>query len=432
MRTHSQTLSSNMVISAPVGRDDFQVAIICALPLEAECVQATFDQVWDKKYGKAEGDYNAYSFGVISGHNVVLAHMPEMGKVSAATVAAGLHSSFKRIRAAFIVGICGAAPFGPDDRSEIILGDVVISETLVQYDLGRQYPTMFQSKANLESSLARPGSEIRSMLAKMKVTSNRLKIQDEILLHTTVLQDSLPRTKYPGAETDRLYQSSYTHKHQANPPTCVICESVPQIFCPRAAEADCDEVGCESKMLVPRQRLPGDHKGSSSASSDPAPQVHLGRIGSADTVMKSAEHRDRVAEELGVIAFEMEGAGAWDHCQNTLVIKGVCDYADSHKNKRWQWFAAATAASCLKALLNDWGLVDQAVLRDSNGSTEGEYCHLMDMVVVSDFSFSLRRSYDGRTTLARTICFKKPSSIGWTQKRDTQYRVNTISSKSAG
>jgi hypothetical protein len=34
-----------------------------------------------------------------------------------------------------------------------------------------------------------------------------------------------------------------------------------------------------------------------------------------------------------------------------LVIRGICDYADSHKNKVWQPYAAATAASYAKELL---------------------------------------------------------------------------------
>jgi hypothetical protein len=36
------------------------------------------------------------------------------------------------------------------------------------------------------------------------------------------------------------------------------------------------------------------------------------------------------------------------------VIKGACDYADSHKNKVWQRYAAATAAACMKAFLDNW------------------------------------------------------------------------------
>ena len=34
-----------------------------------------------------------------------------------------------------------------------------------------------------------------------------------------------------------------------------------------------------------------------------------------------------------------------------VVIRGICDYADSHKNKIWQPYAAATAAAYAKELL---------------------------------------------------------------------------------
>jgi nucleoside phosphorylase len=55
----------------------------------------------------------------------------------------------------------------------------------------------------------------------------------------------------------------------------------------------------------------------------------------------------------------MEGAGVWDNFP-CVVIKGVCDYADSHKNKEWQAYATATAAACMKAFLNDWVPVEKA------------------------------------------------------------------------
>jgi hypothetical protein len=70
-------------------------------------------------------------------------------------------------------------------------------------------------------------------------------------------------------------------------------------------------------------------------------------------VMKSGVHRDRIAGKEGVIAFEMEGAGVWDEVP-CIVVKGVCDYADSHKHKGWQDFAAATAASAAKAMLEQY------------------------------------------------------------------------------
>ncbi|KAF5014190.1 hypothetical protein F66182_14908, partial [Fusarium sp. NRRL 66182] len=66
--------------------------------------------------------------------------------------------------------------------------------------------------------------------------------------------------------------------------------------------------------------------------------------------MKSGEHRDELAKTAQIIGFEMEGAGVADSL-SCLIIKGICDYADSHKNKMWQQYAAASAASCCKAFL---------------------------------------------------------------------------------
>jgi nucleoside phosphorylase len=59
-----------------------------------------------------------------------------------------------------------------------------------------------------------------------------------------------------------------------------------------------------------------------------------------------------------VIAFEMEGAGVWDE-HPAVVIKAARDYADSHKNKDWQAYTAATAAACLKVFLKEWIVPDQ-------------------------------------------------------------------------
>ena len=74
--------------------------------------------------------------------------------------------------------------------------------------------------------------------------------------------------------------------------------------------------------------------------------------------MKWAEGRDRIAKTKSVIAFEMEGVGVWDHFPS-VVIKGVCDYADSHKNDQWHYYAASTAAACMKAFLKEWTAEDR-------------------------------------------------------------------------
>src|ERR1700761_6641873 len=100
----------------PRNRRGFKVAIICALPLEAEKVRSIFDTCWEdegKRYGKVEGDQNTYTTGVIGRHNVVLAHMPSIGNTGASAVAAGLHSSFPDVQLALVVGICGVMPTHP-------------------------------------------------------------------------------------------------------------------------------------------------------------------------------------------------------------------------------------------------------------------------------------------------------------------------------
>ena len=74
--------------------------------------------------------------------------------------------------------------------------------------------------------------------------------------------------------------------------------------------------------------------------------------------MKSGEERDRIAAIDKVIAFEMEGAGVWDNLP-CIIIKGVCDYADCHKNKKWQHYASATAASTMKAVLERYIQMDR-------------------------------------------------------------------------
>ena len=46
----------------------------------------------------------------------------------------------------------------------------------------------------------------------------------------------------------------------------------------------------------------------------------------------------------------MEAAGLMDQLP-CLVIRGICDYCDSHKNKHWQGYAALAAAAYARDLL---------------------------------------------------------------------------------
>ena len=120
----------------------------------------------------------------------------------------------------------------------------------------------------------------------------------------------------PGIEQDQLFEATYNHKG-GDP--CRLCD--------------------RSKVV---ERSPRKNS---------APKIHYGTIGSANEVIKDSETRDKLRADLGILCVEMEAAGLMDdfHC---LVIRGICDYADSHKNKRWQPYAAATAAAYAKELLS--------------------------------------------------------------------------------
>ena len=80
------------------------------------------------------------------------------------------------------------------------------------------------------------------------------------------------------------------------------------------------------------------------------PVIHYGLIGSANQVMRHGITREKLRQERGIICFEMEAAGLMDNFP-CLVIRGICDYSDTHKDESWQPYAAATAAAYAKELL---------------------------------------------------------------------------------
>jgi nucleoside phosphorylase len=341
-----------MTFGPPPDRQGFEIAIICALPLEANAVIALFDHHWENEeeiYGKAMRDPNAYTTGVIDNHSVVVVHMSNTGKVNAAGVAVGLRVSFPNIKLALVVGICGGVPSGLHHRHDIYLGDVIISQCLIQYDFGRQYPTVFEPKDTLEGGLGSAPVAIQSALRKLETDHHTGRLQEDTCMVLEKLQKKLGRAMYPGMEFDQLFKPSYIHQHR-DPTACDMCGKDEMHVCADALKATCRELGCgaHDHGLVHRKR-----SANSQEQGPLLPSIHIGKMGSGDTVMKSAIHRDEIARKDGIIAFEMEGAGVSAHFPS-LVIKGVCDYADSHKNKQWQTYATATAAACTKAFLKRW------------------------------------------------------------------------------
>ncbi|KAL7912233.1 nucleoside phosphorylase domain-containing protein [Trichoderma velutinum] len=355
----------------PTSRDQFHIAIICALPREADAVTLLFDEFWDDDsdpFGRANGDTNSYMTGRIGKHNVVLAVLPGMGTNNAAAATASLRSSYSNLRLALLVGICGGIPRIGDD--DVFLGDVVVSKAIVQYDFGRQYPGGFEVKNTIEDSLGRANKDIRGMLAVFETELMRERLLAKSANYLKQLQEAARRkrrrAKYqnPGAMQNKLFLPDYIHQHRLE--TCKTCSSMSSSgeiceLASSASSASCADLRCDETQLVKREIFEDDGGFN----------IFIGRIGSGNTVMKSGKDRDRIAAQHNLIAFEMEGAGAWDEVP-CLVVKGVCDYADSHKNKQWQDFAAATGACVMKAILDRYVVAEGAqvsALAQTNGQT---------------------------------------------------------------
>lgn len=347
----------------PIRRDQFRVAVICALPREADAVTLLFDRFWDDDddpYGRAHGDNNHYTTGRMGRHDVVLTTLPSMGTTSAAAASANLRSSYGGLRLALLVGICGGVP--RISHHDAFLGDVVISKSIIQYDYGRQYPGRFVVRNSIEDSLGRANRDIRSLLSHFETERGREQLQSKSASHLKNLRETAIRKRRranyqcPGRSEDDLFPPDYTHMHHTG---CDTCSSEADSACDTASKASCVEVDCDKANRVVRQHPADDAVYT--------PEIFIGRIGSGNAVMKSGTDRDRIATQHGIIAFEMEGAGAWDEVP-CVVVKGICDYADSHKNKKWQDFAAATAASVARAIVDRY-VVDDEVGDSSYGDT---------------------------------------------------------------
>ncbi|KAF4549286.1 Hypothetical protein D9617_22g066310 [Elsinoe fawcettii] len=344
-----------MAPERPIDRSGFEIAIVCALPLEATAIQDVLDHVYkgDESFGKDPDDENSYTCGTIGEHNVVLAHMPDMGEISAATVASSMKLSFKKIHLAIIAGICGGVP-RPVDSAPIFLGDLIVSNLVVQYDFGRLYPAGFQRKDRLADALGRQGPQIRGFLSMLSTS-----------IHYEDLSGFLVAA-LKAAHTRRPEVTDVIRRTRTDPET--------------------------STTL-------GSH----------VPRIHFGTMGSGNTVMKSGIDRDNAARDHGFIAMEMEGAGAWDSFPSCLIVKGVCDYADSHKQKGWQQYAAAVAAAGIKALLQQWYLSKTSLVTvQDNKPFANEHWMVRR---TSNHLFTGRRTILGKieTALSKRLEKKSPS-----------------------
>ncbi|EXK80973.1 hypothetical protein FOQG_14583 [Fusarium oxysporum f. sp. raphani 54005] len=304
----------------------YTVGWICAIATEYLAAQLFLDEEHEGPEFVSANDSNHYTLGKIGKHNVVIAVLPhgEYGISSAAGVAKDMLNSFPNVRFGLMVGIGGGAPTPEHD---IRLGDVVVSASghgkggVFQYDFGKAVQGQeFQATGFLNQPPTILRAAVHGLLTQYKRKGHQLdKHINDILVENPRLKKEFQR---PESSTDRLYHSSKVH-----PPN-------DQSSCAKACGDD------PSTLIVRSDRTEYEDN----------PAIHYGLIASSNRLMKDALTRDALAAKKGVLCFEMEAAGLMNHFP-CLVIRGICDYSDSHKNKEWQGFAAMMAAAYAKDLL---------------------------------------------------------------------------------
>jgi nucleoside phosphorylase len=296
---------------------DYTIAILCALPIELAAAQTLLDQTHPTPSGPPgeANDGHAYTFGSIGDHNVVIGCLSagRTGLVSAASAARGMSAKFRNLRFGLMVGIGGGVP---SSRNDVRLGDVVVSQPhdghggVIQYDFGRRRPDGFEPTGFLNS----PPELLLQTLAHLQ--ARHIRGENSIETHLAVVERN-PRFRRPTSTTDMLFEPAYDHV---------------------VGQRTCQH--CDRSQIVARSNRESN-----------GIEVHYGNIASGNCVMRDARERDAVSALFnGVLCFEMEAAGLLNHWP-CLVIRGICDYADSHKNDEWQPYAAGVAAAYAKDLL---------------------------------------------------------------------------------
>ncbi|XWW92746.1 hypothetical protein V2A60_000672 [Cordyceps javanica] len=343
-------------------RDDYKVAWIC--PLEVEEIAAL--EMLDEEHESLNvppTDSNIYHLGAINSHNVVIIGLPRPGNCPAATVITQMKMTFPNLKYGLLVGIGGGVPV-ETDRGMIRLGHVVVSEPTgthsgaVQYDHGKAKTGEFERTGYLQP----PPTALLNAARELSVQRQRMDV-DPVWSNTQRIDTSRSRFrhfKFPGVTNDSLYQPDYEHRQKGS---------------------SCEDCGCD-----PKQRI----EPSIDEFNETFVTVHRGTVASGELVLRKAKKRDYLARKYGVLCFETEAAGASTDFP-CMVIRGISDYCDSHKNDVWHGYAAAVAAAYARQLFFHMSVEEET---GSSNPTPHAFELPCDLTEIAAVHYFVAREYE--------------------------------------
>ena len=281
-----------------------KIGIITALPKECAAMKMMMSDVKECFFDD-KGAGHRYYLGKLKSangktHRVALAQCG-MGNNKAAIRATNMLNHFKSIDSIIMTGIAGGIPSYKNDDKQVRLGDIVVSDGVTQYDLIKETPKENKNSSNA----AKPSALLLEAIDIMKT----YEYEDVYPWHEYLDEFSSDSHFFkPSEDTDKLY--------------------------------DLEGKLCEHPYDSTRTKYP---------------KVFMGKIASANTLLKNPNKRDMLKSTYGVLAVEMETSGiadaTWNYEVGYLAIRGICDYCDTHKNDLWQEYAALAAAAYTRSLI---------------------------------------------------------------------------------
>ncbi|KAI6313488.1 hypothetical protein MCOR07_006826 [Pyricularia oryzae] len=295
----------------------YTVAWIAPLEIEARAALHMMDCLHPGRFPMGRGDDYVFRAGECGGHNTVIATLPagqEYGTGSAAALASQVKKFFPNLWFGLLVGVAAGLPnLTRDPPRDIRLGNVLValpdgeSAGLVAYNLGKETAKSGFQLLRHGQILATTETVIRSAIGNIKLDApNDATYCLEFYETIKTKEHGAPTFDDPGQEHDKLYTTG----------------------------EDGGEKVVDKKLRPISQRI----------------RIWYGRIGSGEKLIKDGRKRDQLRDAYDLIGLEMEAAGTMNRIP-VGVIRGVCDYGDLHKNKRWQPYAAAMAAAYTKVVL---------------------------------------------------------------------------------
>jgi nucleoside phosphorylase len=245
-------------------------------------------------------------------HSVALTRTLGDGNNKAAISASHLLEHFPNLKVILMVGIAGGTPVISRDsfandldiiEKHVRLGDIVVSDSIIQYDYVKKKFT----EVVLKGQSTPPSAEL---------------VQAKNSLDEGAERGEKPWEAYIAESLSKL---SDDYKRPD--------ESFDVLF---------DYDGGAIAHPVDGNRTE-------------SPYVFSGKIASSNAVLKDPKKRDELKREHNVYAIEMEASGiadaTWEAGIGYYVVRGISDYCDSHKNNKWHKYSSLAAAAYAKALI---------------------------------------------------------------------------------